>query len=628
MTDHHLTPMLRPRSIAVVGASQREGSAGHGMLAGLINCGFDGELHPVNPKYDTIQELACHATLRDLPGPVDLAVLGVNSTFLEQQLDDALAIGARSVTIFDTCYLDGESDRGLLGRLKAKAREASLPVCGGNGMGYLNMADRIPITIYDASDKMVPGGNVAFITHSGTVFSEIGLNDFRYRCNLIVSCGQEINGTVADYIDYALTMPSTKVIALFMEEARDPEGFMAALARAREADVPVVAMKVGASEKAKHFAKVHSDADAGNDHAYQAVFDRYGVMRVETMDEMANLLTLLSHDRPLARGGMGVVLDSGGEREMFVDQAEALGVPLAEITSETASRLRPHLHHALEPVNPLDAWGTAANYEDDFEGYFGAMAGDPGVGLVTFCGDFQWNPTTEKGYAKALVATRDRTDKPLAALINTPMSGMMTAGKALIDDGVMALCGTGEGLKAIRHAMAWRDRQTAPTSGSDAADPVVVARLRDLLSLIEAFDAEASKQLLAGFGFEPAFDPGSQVVKLTFSLIDDPQFGPLIALRTAGNYGKLLDEAVHALPGLDEDAAGRLIDRLQVSRLLCNSDGWPNAEHTAFARALSGFAVLAIELADLVSTFEVGPVHATDGRAVAAGIRVKTHKAV
>ena len=627
MTDHRLAPLLRPRSIAVVGASQREGSAGHGMLAGLIKCGFSGPIYPVNPRYEEIQGLACLPSLRDLPEQVDMAVLGVNSTFLEQQLDDAIAMGVRSATIFDTCYLDGETDRGLLSRLKAKAREAGVPVCGGNGMGYLNMADRIPVTIYDASDKMVEGGHVAFITHSGTVFSEIGLNDVRYRCNLIVSSGQEINGTTADYIDYALEMPSTRVIALFMEEARDAEGFVAALAKARERNIPVVAMKVGRSELASRFATIHSNADAGNHSAYQAVFDRYGVLSVDSLDQMANLLTLLSHDRQLQSGGLGVVLDSGGEREMFVDLADELDVPMATINAETAQRIRPHLHHALEPVNPLDAWGTADNYEDSFEGYFEAMAGDPDVGLVTFCGDFQWNQTTEKGYAKALVATLARTDKPVAALINTPMSGIMTAGKALSDDGVIALCGTREGLVALRRALDWRDRAEQTMADSPpVVDAEALARLRSLLSANQNLDAEASKALMADFGVESATDAGGPIVKLTYTMIRDRQFGPMIEVRTAGNYGKLLDESVMALPGFDAEHAAMLINRLRVNRLLRNSDGWPNASHAAFSDLLARFAAIGAELADVADMIEVGPVHVVDGRVVASGVRVRGRK--
>ncbi len=591
MTDHRLDRMLNPRSIAVVGASQREGSAGHGMMHGLINAGFDGDIFPINPRYRNVAGLPCHESLTDLPQPVDLAMLGVNSIRLEGQLDDAIAAGAGSAVIFDTCYLAGESDRGLLDRLKTKARAADLPVCGGNGMGFINLSRRLPVTIFDASSKLRDGGNVAFITHSGTVFSEIGINDFRYACNLIVSCGQEINGTMADYMDYALNMDTTRVVALFIEEARDSRAFTAALEKARVQDIPVVAMKVGRTRLAAEFARVHSDADTGNDKAYQAVFDHYGVMRVGSMDEMANLLALLSHRRPLARGGIGVVLDSGGEREMFTDLAEDTKVPLAVITSETQARIRPHLHHALEPVNPLDAWGTAHNYEDDFEAYFLAMSQDPGVAMVTFCGDFQWNPSVERGYAKALVAASGQTGKPVSAILNTPMSGLMTAGRDMSRHGIVVLCGTRESLLAIRHALAWRNR-TLPR-------PPVAAPCHPALD----------DDFPAALGLARSTRESRMSAMPTILLKVDPAFGPLVGLRRGGS-----DEEVWALPGIDPATACTLIDRLYGTWFPGTAD-----LRRGLAGVVSLFSSIAPDLAVKVTSLELGPILEEGGGMACAG---------
>ncbi len=591
MTDQRLDLMLNPRSIAVVGASQREGSAGYGMIHGLMNAGFDGAIFPVNPRYRNVAGLPCHESLRDLPQPVDLAMLGVNSIHLEGQLDDAIAMRAGSAVIFDTCYLDGESDRGLLNRLKTKARSAGLPVCGGNGMGFINLSRRLPVTIFDASSKLRDGGNVAFITHSGTVFSEIGNNDFRYTCNLIVSCGQEINGTMADYMDYALDMDSTRVIALFMEEARDPQAFTAALEKARMKDIPVVAMKVGRTRLSADFARVHSDADTGNDMGYQAIFDHYGVMRTGSMDEMANLLALLSHERRFSSGGIGVVLDSGGEREMFTDLADDTGVPLAVITRETAARIRPHLHHALEPVNPLDAWGTARNYEDDFEAYFLAMAHDPGVAMVAFCGDFQWNPTVERGYAKALVAASAQTGKPVSAILNTPMSGLMTAGQEMSRHGLVVLCGTRESLLAIRQALAWRNRRLPP--------PPVAAPF--LPRLNDDFPAAL------GLARSPAEARAS--VMPTIFLMIDPTFGPLVGLRRGGS-----NQEAWALPGIDPGTAGTLIDRLYGTWF----PGTPSFR-LDLARLVSMFSAIAPDLAGKVTSLELGPILEEDDGMACAG---------
>lgn len=456
---HRLDCLLKPRSIAVVGASERPSTVGSGMVEGLLACAFPGPIYTVNPKYQTVHGLPCFPSLAEIPEAVDLAIIGVNTTHVDRQLGDAIARGIKAAVIFDTCYLDADPERALLKRLKSMAAEAGMPVCGGNGMGFLNMAERISATTYNAAGKMREKGNVAFITHSGTVFSEVGLNDWRYACNLVVSCGQEIGGTMADYIDYALAMDSTRVIALFMEEARDPKAMDAALAKARAQGVPVVAMKVGRAPASAAFAKVHSNADVGRDEDYRALFARHGVLRVATIQEMGNLLTLLASERPLAPGKLGVVLDSGGEREMLVDLAHDAGLDFAEIGAATKTRFAARLHHALEPVNPLDAWGTASNFEDDFREFFAALGDDPAVAIAMFCGDFTWSPTTEGGYSKALVEAQKGTSKPMAALINSPFSGLMTAGKALSEAGIVVLCGTASALTALRLAFAWRDRK-------------------------------------------------------------------------------------------------------------------------------------------------------------------------
>jgi len=528
--------MLTPRSIAFVGASEREGTVGHGMLAGVRSAGFNGDIYAVNPRYDTVQGLPCYASLGELPAPVDLAVLGVNSVRIEQQMKDAITHGAKSCVIFDSCYLDDETDRGLLNRLKAMAREADLPVCGGNGMGYLNLDHWLPITLYDAVPNMRRGGHIAFITHSGTVFSEIGLNDPRYTCNLIVSCGQEINGTMADYIDYALEMESTRVIALFMETARDPDAMVQALAKAQARGVPIVAMKVGRTAEAAKFAMTHSGALVGDDSAYQALFERYDTIRVETMDEMANVLTLLSNSRSLAKGGIAAMLDSGGEREMLVDLAAATGTPLAKLSDQTLAALRARLHHSLEATNPLDAWGTADNYEKDFEEYLVTMAGDPDSAMALFCGDMTWSPNVKEGYPKALVHANARITKPVGVLINMPTSGFMEVGLQMTEAGLAVLSGTKSGLQAIRHAMDWRDRKGQEhEADATPADATVVARWRERLGSGTALDEAESFAMLADFGIDT----------LPCHVVDNEQ-----ALRTAAGAMRYPLVLKTAMPGI------------------------------------------------------------------------------
>ncbi|MGH6953110.1 MAG: CoA-binding protein, partial [Alphaproteobacteria bacterium] len=270
---HRLDPLLTPRSIAFVGASPRKGTPGNGVLEAIRVGGYEGRVYPVNPKYQEVEGWRCHPSLAALPERVDLAVLCVASQHLERLLKDAIATGAKSAAVFDSCYLENDSDPPLVARLAHLARESDIPVCGGNAMGYFNLDARTLVCGYPPANEISRGG-IAFITHSGTAFGSIPQGDARLGFNIIVSSGQELATTAADYLDYVIELETTRVVALFIETVRDPRGFIAALERARARAIPVVALKVGRNEFSARLAESHSGAIAGNDSAYEALFDR------------------------------------------------------------------------------------------------------------------------------------------------------------------------------------------------------------------------------------------------------------------------------------------------------------------------------------------------------------------
>jgi acyl-CoA synthetase (NDP forming) len=276
---------MAPRSIALVGASARAEAYGNGMIHSCLSAGFDGDVFLVNPRYDEIEGLACYPTVGDIPQPVDLAVLCVANERLEATLGDAIASGTGAAAIFASCYMD-ETGGGpvLTERLAAMARDAAMPICGGNSMGFYNTASRTHVSI--GNRDVWPDGDVAMISQSGSVAIAMTAIAGRVNWNMLVSSGQELTVTAADYLDYALEMPSTRAVGAFLETVRDPGGFTAALEKASARDIPVVVVKVGRTEVSAQFAATHSGAIAGSDAAYEAVFDRYGVLRVDDMDEL------------------------------------------------------------------------------------------------------------------------------------------------------------------------------------------------------------------------------------------------------------------------------------------------------------------------------------------------------
>ena len=487
--------------MAVVGASVREGSVGNQSVVELVEGGFDGRIVPVNPKYDEILGLPCVGSVAEIAEPMDLVILAISNALLEEQLRLAAEAGAGSAVIFASGYeepRDGVPP--LTERLAAIARNAGMAVCGGNCMGFANLERRLrALGFYEPKDA--PVGGVTFLSHSGSAFSAMIHNDRALGLNLAVSAGQEFVTTVTDYLRYALGLQSTKAVGLFIETVRDPDGFRSALGLATERDIPVVALKVGREERTRELVAAHSGALAGEDGAYEALFDAYGVSRVESLDEMADTLALFAEGRRAGPGALASVHDSGGERALLIDAAASVGVPLAEISDETSKRMEALLDPGLPPVNPLDFWGTGRDSHEIITGCVRALLEDPEVAALAFSVDLTSEEHPEMGYIAMARETFPETTKPFAMLSNFSSGIDRSDAKLLDGDGIPVLEGTLTGLAAFKHLFVYRDfRARAPITGVSAVSEEVRERWVARLSGGEPFDELEALALLADYG--------------------------------------------------------------------------------------------------------------------------------
>ena len=493
--------MLEARSVAVVGASVREGSVGNEVVRQLTAGGFGGSVYPVNPKYGEILGLACFPTLTEVPEPVDLAVLGVSNAQLEEQLGLAVAAGGRSAAIFASGY-EGPRDGApsLTQRLSMIARGAGMPICGGNGMGFLNIERRLRICGFFQPPDLVPGP-IAFVSHSGSAFSALLHNDRGLRFNLVVSAGQELVTTASDYVAYALGLESTKAIGLFIETVRDPERFRSVLGAAADRDVPVVVLKVGREVLTRELVTAHSGALAGEDGAYEALFDAYGVLRVESLDELADTLALMSSGRRAGPGGLASVHDSGGERALMVDAAASVGVRFAEISSATRDRMAELLDEGLLPVNPLDFWGTGRDADEVVIGCMRALLADEDVAALAFAVDLTTEDNPAMGYIGMARAVFTETGKPMAMLSNLSSGIDRGDAKLLEEAGIPVLESTLTGLAAFRHLFEYRDARVHPPRSSSSPVPEEVReRWRARLASGEPVGELEGLELLVTYG--------------------------------------------------------------------------------------------------------------------------------
>ncbi len=499
LAGHRLAKLVLPNSVALIGASPKQGSVGNGMLRGLRGGGFKGRIYPINPNYREIDGIACYPSLAELPERVDHALLGVANARLEASLRDVVAAGVPAATILASGYLEGDGTPPLTRRLADLARGAGMQLCGGNGMGFYNHEAGIRICGFPPPDWVRPGP-IALIAHSGSVFSALVHNDERFAYSFAVSAGQELVTTAADYLDFALRMSSTRVVGLFLETIRDPAGFVAGLELANARDIPVVVLKVGRSPESAALAMSHSGALVGDDAAQSALFRRHGVIATENLDEFANALLLFAQPRRIARGNIASVHDSGGERELFADRAAAWNMPFAKINETTRQRLAARLDYGLDPVNPLDAWGTGHDYQNIFADCMSAMLDDPDTAIGALCVETRTGHTRHEGYAAAMMTAHGRSRKPLVVINNVASVGDDDLAIRITRAGIPLLIGLDAGLAAIKGEMARRDFRARPAMKPLPAPRGMRDKWRSRLEQGGALDEAESMALLGDYG--------------------------------------------------------------------------------------------------------------------------------
>ena len=297
------------------------------------------------------------ADLSVLPKKPEHVIFTINDTRLEESFDELIRLGIKACTIFSSLILQTDSEPNLKSRINAKAKEQGILIIGANSMGVYNIANNTLIGGFDTRDHP-SDGNTTLISQSGAGMSGIVDCEERIKFNLAVSTGYELTTTMEDYLEYAIDLPDTKVIGLFLETVRNPEKFIMCLERAAEEKIPIVVIKVGKTELSKKMAESHSGAMAGSDRAYNALFRRFGVLRVDDMEQMSACLIMISHTNSVGTGDLVCLHDSGGERQLLIDLADSLDVPLAKISEDTKLELNQILDPGLPAVNPLDGWGA------------------------------------------------------------------------------------------------------------------------------------------------------------------------------------------------------------------------------------------------------------------------------
>ena len=526
-----LDALLRPRSIAIVGASARDGSFGLRLLNSINSGRYQGAVYPINPRYDEIAGHRCYASLKALPEVADCAAFAVSDDLVEAALTDAADAGVRGAVLFGRAYEAPGGGPSRVERLSAIARSASMAVCGNNCMGFFNSVDGIKMS-GDSPPLPEASGTVGLVSHSGSTWSGLIGNQRDLVFNYAISAGQEIATTMADYIEFLLTSPETRVIACLMETVRAPEHFLAAIEKADHLGIPVVVLKLGRTERGQRFALAHSGALAGSDAAYGAIFERHNVIRVTTPDELLDTVELLRAPRRPGVGGIGIVTDSGGERELIVDLATDADAPLAEVTPATSARLAGILDPGMETQNPVNSYGDGRML---LEECLSALADDPGVAVVALATNLVHGRPYARASSTAIEHVFASTTKPALVFGNIHSAVSREEATRLRALGVPVLMGTATALAAMRHLIVWQRGRDTPRAAPTALptqqvlnEARAIARTRGASG---ALPLAESLRLLELFGI-PA-SPSAFTADLAATVAASEQLGFPVVLKTA-----------------------------------------------------------------------------------------------
>jgi acetate---CoA ligase (ADP-forming) len=422
---------MNPRSVAVIGASQRSASAlnreprGNRVIRNLKSFGYPGRIVTVNPKYSEVMDCPCYPDIGAIPEPVDCVVLAVPNRHVPDLLESAAASSVRAAVVFSAGFAEtGAEGKQRQARLEALSRERGFLICGPNCYGVLNVFGKAPLFASTIPQGFL-AGPVALVSQSGglstTIANALMLNR-HVGLSHIVSCGNQAGATVEEYFNYLVEDENTRVIAGFVEGFKQPHLLLAVARKAAERNKPLIVLKGGRSEVSQRAAATHSGSLAGAAEVVDAAFRQTGVVSVRSINELIDTISVFSCESFLRKyhGGrrIGVLSGSGGECTLVSDAAASVGLEVPELTESTKSHLQEAIADFGNMNNPLD--GTGAMYDDEkiFPRLLQALIDDANIDVVTI--NLEANDPRPKElksgnrFAQAIETAADSSNKPIA----------------------------------------------------------------------------------------------------------------------------------------------------------------------------------------------------------------------
>ena len=671
-----LRPLIAPRSIAVVGASQRAGSFGLQTLDNLAH--FRGAIYPVNARYGEIAGRKCHASLATLPEKPDCVVLVVPREAVQASVEEAVAAGAGSVIVYASGYgeMAGAESAAAQRRLADTARAARMPLLGPNCMGIVNHALGAGMSFIPEYAKMPRAvGPIAFVSQSGALgyclaqAAERGLG-FRYFC----SAGNSSDVDVADLISAVSEDDGVRAIACLFEGVPSAERLLEAGERARRAGKPVIVYKLGTSEDGAAASRSHTGSLAGSAAGFRALFERAGFVPVDNYEALVEYAKFFAAAGKPAARGVAVVSGSGGAGVIAADMAARHGVPMPQPAEKTTVALRSVVPEFGAARNPCDPTGQVLSVPESYEKCCRALLDDPQYGLllcalsvatqqtsagrsasiaqlareqpkaiaVAWISEWLQGPGADIYEADDRVGLFRSLDRCYAAIaawqrwheappkpeprLSKKSSSLLSIKKKTLGEREAKAILAEYGVRSVPERRA-KNAEEAVKAANELGYPVVLKADGDIEHKTEAGavkldirDAAALRAACAamtaakgGFLVQPMITGG---VELVVGVKNDPQIGPLLLVGLGGVLVEIMRDTVLALAPVGKAEARRMLERLRGYKLLQGYRGSLPADLDAVCDAIARISEFAADFAGEVEEIDVNPLLARPAGAV------------
>ncbi len=659
-------PILRPRSLALVGASETAAKGwSKKLFDNLRRFGNPVPVFPVNPRHAGVWGERCYPSLEDLPQAVDLALMITPAATIPAALRAGHARGVKAATIYAAGFGEGNDPAGIeLGdELRAICNDG-LRLLGPNCMGAISTRERL--YLYPAPRVCdVEPGDVALVMQSGGLF-QFWVQQAAARgigFSYAVSIGNELDLDLADYLNFLIDDPETKVICALVEGVRRPAAFMAAAARALAAHKPILMVKIGRSAGARRSAQSHTGSLAGDDRVFDAVCERYGVIRVANVDQLLETALAFRSGRFPAGGGFAMVGYSGAARGLALDAAESEGLEFAQLAPRTIADLDEHLDPGTHVELPLDLGPLVAAAPARFVRICELVAGDPNVAVLAIAGqlplegeapDPKWFRAIASAIAKPVFAY-SRTAQNVSAVSRAFQTG---AGMAFIQ-GIPQTVAVAKQLMRYGRSLARARVAVSPSPAAAIETPAegfaatpaeavqaaarigfpVALKLHStaaihkteaggvVLGLRDGAEVQRAAELLfATIAARPELACDGLLVQEMVSGLEmiagvreDPQFGPIVLLGLGGIFVEALNDVVLRLLPVNADDVRAMIAELRGKALLGALRGRPERDVDALVAAVVALGTSFLERRATVADIEINPLVVLErGRGVRA----------